>query len=85
MRRQSGWRFGGNGAATTDVEADESQFAHWRVVDPATGKVVHYWWVWLGVVQRGDFTKLWLKPIGVTESHGEQGRVPPLQHEVGVW
>ena len=82
VRRQPEWRFGGRGTATTDIEADETVFGHWRRVDPATGEVVHYWWVWLGVAQRGDHTKLWLKPVGVTESRGEQGRVPPLQRQV---
>jgi hypothetical protein len=50
---------------------------HWKEYVGEPAEVVHYWYVWLGVVQRGDTSKFWLRPVGVTESHGE-GRLPPL-------
>lgn len=56
---------------TADVEADESSFSHWS--DGQTD----YWYPWIGVVQRGSTTKLWLQPLGITQSEGEP-RVPPL-------
>lgn len=77
LRRQAKIRFGGLGTATTDIEADESCFFSWKEVDPQTGERVYKWYVWLGVVERGNLGSLWMKPIGVTESRGEP-RVPPL-------
>jgi len=56
---------------TADVEADESSFSHW-----SDGKD-HFWYPWIGVVQRGSTTKLWIQPLGITQSTGEP-RVPPL-------
>jgi uncharacterized protein with PIN domain len=56
---------------TADVEADESSFNHW-----SDGQD-HFWYPWIGVVQRGSTTKLWIQPLGITESTGEP-RFPPL-------
>jgi len=74
IRKQNELQFGClDGGLTADVEADESSFGHWQDGE------VHYWYPWIGIAQRGS-TKLWLRPIGITESHGE-ARVPPLDTE----
>jgi hypothetical protein len=59
---------------TADVEAGESSFGHWR------DGTDHFWYPWIGVVERGSTTKLWIQPLGVTQSKGEP-RVPPLAED----
>ena len=78
--RQSSIKFGGGSDNTVDIEADESVFGKWKVWDAEQNEWVYYWYVWLGIVQQGDFSKYWLKCIGVTSSRGE-GRLPPMKHE----
>ena len=69
--------FGRNGDLTTDVEADESQFQSWSTLDEASGARTYYWYVWLGIIQRGNPANFHLCSLGVTVSHNEP-RVPPL-------
>ena len=73
---------------TCDVEVDESCFGKWRVpADLVAGKPQqNFWYVWVGVVQRGDLSKIWLAPVeqssalplGVTMNWGVNPRLPPL-------
>ncbi len=63
---------------TCDFEPDEAQFFSW--VDKTGEERVYYFWVWLGVAQRGAPDHLYLKERGITESRGE-GRLPPLEPE----
>ena len=37
---------------TAEIEADETVLAHWEVNEEG-GPARHYWWIWLGVEQRG--------------------------------
>ncbi|CAE7295465.1 MCM7, partial [Symbiodinium sp. CCMP2592] len=67
----------GKGSETIDVEADESQFQSWSIVNDSSGARTYYWYVWLGVIQRGNPSNFYLESLGVTVSHGEP-RVPPL-------
>jgi hypothetical protein len=61
------------------VEADESRFGKYReVVD---GKLTFFHWVVLGVVVRGDPTKIWLFEVGITYSQ-ERSRVPPMEKDL---
>ena len=56
-RRQGQIGFGGRGTLTTDIEADEAQFFHWSETD-AEGSVSHVLYIWVGVVGRGDSSKV---------------------------
>ena len=80
VKRQAQFKFGSDTTATACIEADESCFGKWSEIDEETGERVYKWYVWLGVVQRGNLESLWLTPVGVTESRGEP-RVPPLSCE----
>ena len=89
MARYAIWRhsqivFGRRGSLTTDVEADESKFFGWKErTQGIDGEVrtTYYWFVWLGVVQRGNTETLWMHPVGITHSEGEP-RIPPLKKEL---
>ena len=59
---------------TVDLEADESSFAHWTDGDD------HYWYPFVGVVQRGAPETLYMEAMGITHSIGE-ARVPPMTKE----
>jgi hypothetical protein len=72
--------FGSQGSLTTDIEVDEHCWCKW--IEGET----HYYYVWVGIEQRGSPSHLFLRPCissdsemfpGVTHSNGE-GRVPPL-------
>ncbi|CAE7482185.1 MCM7 [Symbiodinium sp. CCMP2592] len=76
LRLQDAMIFG-KGSETIDVEADESQFQSWSIVNDSSGARTYYWHVWLGVIQRGNPSNFYLESLGVTVSHGEP-RVPPL-------
>ncbi|CAE7810810.1 MCM7, partial [Symbiodinium necroappetens] len=76
LRLQDAMVFG-KGKETIDVEADESQFQNWGVINDSSGARTYYWYVWLGVIQRGNPSNFYLESLGVTVSHGEP-RVPPL-------
>lgn len=84
LERQSKIRFGGRGPKTTVIEADETQLFHWseEVNENGVSFRRHWWYVWLGVIERGDLTKMHLTPVGVTKSDGEKGAVPPLSQEL---
>lgn len=74
-------KFGGlENGATVDVEADETVVAKFSQDEVVEGKVqkVFYYYVWLGVLQRGDPEKMYLVPVGLTRSV-DQGRLPPLK------
>lgn len=83
LERQSKIRFGRRGTTTTVIEADETQLFHWseEVSEQGVSFRRHWWYVWLGVIERGDLTKLYLTPVGLTKSDGEKGAVPPLPME----
>lgn len=53
LRLQDQIVFGGRGNETTVVETDETCFGKWRV-HHANGKQDNYWYVWIGICQRGD-------------------------------
>ena len=84
LLRQTKIVFGGlGGSLTCHIEADESAFFHWREYGHHVGEPdvpTHFWYVWVGIRQRGDPTKLWLAEVGVTKSERE-ARVPPLSHD----
>ena len=84
LERQSKIRFGQNGTKTIVVEADETQIFHWSEVLEEGGVQFrrHYYYVWLGVVARGDLSTLYLTPVGLTISDGEKGAVPPLKESM---
>ena len=80
LRRQSSMVFGARGPETTDIEIDEHSFCNWTIDH------MHYFFVWIGIQQRGEATKFWMMPLvgsdplmrpGVTHSTDE-ARVPPL-------
>lgn len=86
IRMQKDMVFGWRGDETTEIEADETCFAKWSV-DGAPGEPQrHFFYVWVGICQRGDLTKLWLTPlvqsaelpVGVSCCEGER-RIPPLR------
>ena len=62
MRRQANIRFGGRGSITTGIEADCSVFLKWREVHE--GRVWFFYWVVIGVMERGSPHTLWLKVLG---------------------
>jgi ribosomal protein L32 len=80
LKRQESIVFGRPGSETTDIEADESSFFSWSEIDPETKERVYRWYVWLGVVERGNLASLWLSPVGITTSRGEP-RMPPLKND----
>jgi hypothetical protein len=68
--------------ATVDVEADETQVKHWCVetqVDGVTAKT-WYWYIWLGVLQRGCPDKFWIRELPLSTSR-EKARMPKLKNE----
>jgi len=67
---------------TVDVEADETVVAKYCQTEQIDGaeKLVHYFYVWVGMLQRGCPDKLYLVPAGVTRSV-DQGRLPPLRND----
>ena len=80
LHRQQKIVFGRRGDETTDIEIDEHSWHGWQVGN------MHYFYVWIGIQQRGDLSKLWLMPLrgsdpdmplGVVHSRDE-ARVPPL-------
>lgn len=85
---QSEITFGGRGADTTEVEADESSFSSWTITGEGGAPDHHYWYVWVGVLQRGDPKKLYMTPffqsedlpLGISRCVGEK-RTPPLNQE----
>lgn len=81
LKHQEWVKFGGlENGATVDVEADETVVAQFSQDEVVEGKVqkVFYYYVWLGVLQRGDPEKMYLVPVGLTRSV-DQGRLPPLK------
>ena len=70
--------------ATTILEADESKMFRWTEEVYENGVPIqrHFYYVWLGVLERGDRTKFWMIPIGITHSDGE-GKIPPLKMNFG--
>ena len=80
VRREKALVFGGRHPWTTDIELDEHAWRSWVDGDR------HYYFVWIGIQQRGSPEHLFLRPLessdpgmppGVVYSEG-QGRVPPL-------
>ena len=74
LRRQKKLVFGGRGSITTDIEADCSAFLKWKEVHG--DEVWYYYWVVLGVMERGRPHTLWLKVLGARYAVGEP-RVNP--------
>ena len=80
LERQSKIKFGGFGTKTVDIEIDEHVFFVWEDGD------IKYFYVYIGVIQRGNMQTLWMAPLigtdplmppGVTHSTKEV-RVPPV-------
>lgn len=84
LERQAQIRFGQQGPMTVVIEADETQIFHWSEMVTEGGMTFrrHWWYVWLGVVARGDLSTLYLTPVGLTKSDGDKGAVPPLSPAV---
>ena len=82
-KRQDDITFGGfENGVTADVEADETVVAkYWdtELINGVQTKVWHYY-VWLGILQRGDPEKMYLTPVGMTHSIGS-GRMSPLSND----
>ena len=75
--------FGHNGSATVDVEMDEVSFNHYSEVLEVDGVCWrrHYYYAWVGVLQRGDMPKLWMTSLGLTHADGDKAPPPPLSDE----
>lgn len=87
VQTQSGVKFGQRPlGATTILEADESRMFSWTEEIDEGGVSIrrHFYYVWVGVLERGDRNKFWLVPVGITHSDGE-GRLPPLTNEFWRW
>ena len=86
LHRQARIKFGGRGPLTTDLEADETCVCSWTTLegppDGAEGpkEIIYHWYVYMGVVERGNTEFLWLTPVGVTTSRNNP-RLPPLEKE----
>ena len=74
LRRQRAIVFGGRGDKTVHIEADETVVRSFKV----DGQLVWYFYVWLGIKERGNPCTLWLTPSGLKKSEGE-GRVVQMQ------
>ena len=55
---QSQIKHGGHAPITVDIEADESVFFKWKVPNDDPEKTQYFYWVWLGVIERGKLDKL---------------------------
>jgi hypothetical protein len=90
LHKQSSLQFAGEGRSTVEIEVDESCFQHWSIQRDVASEREHYFYVWIGLCQRGDLSKLFLAPIvqraelpvGVAQSAGD-GRPPQLR--VDFW
>jgi hypothetical protein len=77
--------FGGfDNGVTVDIEADESEFGHWceeRRTTPGSGNTIKvwHWFVMLGVLERGNSAKFWLRPLELHHSRHEP-RMPGLKN-----
>ena len=88
LARQSKMVFGKRGSLTTDVEVDETCLQMWSVHEPEQ-EPTHFFFVVLGIRQRGDMSKFWLRfvaqsddlPLGITSSQGIHRRVPPVSQD----
>ena len=91
LEKQCHMVFGRRGVATTDVEVDETCLQSWTTKEPTpegAEETKHYFFVVLGIRQRGDLSKLWLRfvvqgkdldlHVGITRCVGENKRVPPV-------
>ena len=96
VRRQTQIKFGGGpGGATTELEADEHVFFHWKeevAVESTEGVDTsmlkhwrHFWYVWIGVIQRGAPEKFWLQSMGITSSLDTGGGAPPPPLDDATW
>lgn len=80
VTRQNRIVFGHLGSMTVDVEMDESSFTHYSEVVEVNGIQTrrHYYYVWVGVLQRGDMGKLWIHSLGLPHADGDKAPPPPL-------
>jgi len=67
---------------TVVLEADEAEFGHWSVEEVVDGKIqlVWYWYIWIGVLQRANPDKFWIKALELKTSK-ETAKMPKLKHE----
>lgn len=71
----------GTGSSTTvEVEIDASVFGKWKVTDNDTQKRTYFYYCYIDARQRGDLSKLFLMPLGVSRSE-DDGRVNPETSE----
>ena len=72
--------FGHMGSKTVDLEMDETSFFHYSEVLDVDGEQTrrHYYYVRVGVLQRGDLSKLYLYSLGLTHADGDKAPPPPL-------
>ena len=83
VSRQRRVVFGREGSKTVDVEMDECSFTHYSEIVQVNGIDTrrHYYYTWLGVLQRGDMTKLWMRSLGLNHADGDKAPPPPLSDE----
>ena len=84
VKRQAQFKFGSHTTATACIEADESCFGKWSEIDEETGERVYKWYVWLGVVQRGNLESLWLTPCGGDRVQGRATRPAIVMRDMVV-
>ena len=84
LERQARIVFGRRGPKTTVLEADETKIRHWseQVTEGGVTFRRHWWYVLLGVLERGNLEKFYFTPVGLVKSDGELGRIPPLSEEL---
>ena len=83
IQLQSQLKLGEVGDRTTEVEADEHVFKSWSASvagDQGVDTMHYFWYCIVGIIQRGDPTKLLLEPMGINLSKGEP-RPPPLSRD----
>jgi hypothetical protein len=70
------------GGITAECEADETEVGHWRQDEIHDGKAIKvwYWYVWVGILQRGDPSKFFICELGVSQSRGKP-RIPKMKNE----
>jgi hypothetical protein len=86
LERQKRLRVGERqGGATVDVEADETVLGHWR--EHTEGEPdTHFWWIWLGIMVRGDPSSLWMHDCGIRSSRADAtGAAKPPQLRASEW
>ena len=69
VKRQGAIRFGRRARGdTTELEADAHVFFSWRQPGAHGQPDILFYYVWLGVLQRGALEHFWLHPVGVTQA-----------------